>query len=184
MAGRGGVTIDSQGHHKWDGIVPSECQPNPSILRLDANFQWVEAREPLHADIYVAPNRTNGIGPGMPFAHSILKLNPSFGPIGLVPCAYGASNISEWQRGTKLYSQMMKRARASMKNNDATIGALLWWQGGADSEKQEDAMSFKAKTMKFFHDIRVDLKSPQLPILQVEIISYIDIDMHFVRKYI
>lgn len=58
MSGLGGVV-----NNTWDGIVPQECSPNPNILKLDANLQWVEATEPLHADIDV--NVTCGIDPGM-----------------------------------------------------------------------------------------------------------------------
>ncbi|CAI9115216.1 OLC1v1016058C1 [Oldenlandia corymbosa var. corymbosa] len=48
MAGRGGVKGGI-----WDGIVPQECQPNKSILRLSGNGLWEEAIEPLHKDIDV-----------------------------------------------------------------------------------------------------------------------------------
>ncbi|KAG9135331.1 hypothetical protein Leryth_015224 [Lithospermum erythrorhizon] len=43
MSGRGGVINGT-----WDGVVPSQCSPNPSILSLNAEFRWVEAQEPLH----------------------------------------------------------------------------------------------------------------------------------------
>ncbi|OMO69964.1 putative carbohydrate esterase, partial [Corchorus capsularis] len=46
MSGRGGVK-----HQHWDGVVPLECQPHPSILRLSANLDWEQANEPLHFDI-------------------------------------------------------------------------------------------------------------------------------------
>lgn len=56
MAGRGGVR-----HGKWDGNVPPECRPNPSILRLNPQLQWEEAHEPLHTGI--GPPKTQGWDP-------------------------------------------------------------------------------------------------------------------------
>ncbi|KAI4964460.1 hypothetical protein ZWY2020_005719 [Hordeum vulgare] len=64
MAGRGGVH-----QRRWDGVVPPECAPDPSILRLSASLAWEEAREPLHVDIDIAASR---VDPGMAFARAIL----------------------------------------------------------------------------------------------------------------
>ncbi|KAL8546009.1 hypothetical protein ACS0TY_005933 [Phlomoides rotata] len=47
-------------------------------------------REPtdlLHCDI--DPGKYCGVGPGMPFAKTILQRDHNFGLIGLVPCAVG-----------------------------------------------------------------------------------------------
>lgn len=48
MAGRGGVT-----GARWDGVVPPDSAPSPSVLRLTADLRWEEAREPLHQGIDV-----------------------------------------------------------------------------------------------------------------------------------
>ncbi|KAF2587675.1 hypothetical protein F2Q70_00033982 [Brassica cretica] len=74
MAGRGGVIKD---HHLnrwvWDKVVPSECSPDSSILRLRADLRWEEAREPLHADIDTG--KVCGVGPGMAFANAWILAN-------------------------------------------------------------------------------------------------------------
>jgi hypothetical protein len=89
MAGRGGV------HHKrWDGVVPPECAPSPSILRLSTALAWEEACEPIHADVA----KTCGVDPGMAFARAVfLGLQQPAGAagIGLVPCAVGRTAIRE-----------------------------------------------------------------------------------------
>ena len=159
MAGRGGVVNGA-----WDGIVPPQCQPNHSILRLSANLTWVLAQEPLHADIDA--NKTNGVGPGMAFANAVLSKDPTFGVIGLVPCAIGGTSISEWGRGTFLYKRLLRRAQAALQDG-GTIQALLWYQGEADTVNKADADSYQAKLERFFSDVREDLKSPMLPIIQV-----------------
>ena len=169
MAGRGGVVMAKTPDHKmlyWDQKVPYECRPNESIVRLAKNLTWELAREPLHHDIDF--NKINGIGPGMPFANSILAANQEFGVIGLVPCARGGSKISDWQRGSGqgYYEELISRAQNSAKNG-ASIEALLWFQGGSDAGNLEDAKSYKSRVSKFFTDVRADLNSPNLLILQV-----------------
>ncbi|RHN38454.1 putative SGNH hydrolase-type esterase domain-containing protein [Medicago truncatula] len=131
MAGRGGVVNDTTtGVTTWDGVVPLQCQPNPSIMKLNANLKWVEAHEPLHEDIDTL--KTNGVGPGMAFAKHVLEKNSGLGLVGLVPCAIGGTNISEWERGKVLYNHMMKRVKASLRD-DGNIRALLWFQGETDT---------------------------------------------------
>ncbi|OWM80687.1 hypothetical protein CDL15_Pgr006717 [Punica granatum] len=170
MAGRGGVTNDTAtGVTTWDGIVPPDCRPNPSILRLAANLTWMEAREPLHSDIDY--NKTNGVGPGMAFVHAILRAAKlEFGLVGLVPCAVGGTKITEWQRGTVLYDQMTRRAQAALRGG-GRIRAVLWYQGESDTLEREDAELYKRRLEGLFVDLVADLQSPGLPIIQVALAS-------------
>ncbi|XP_050366834.1 probable carbohydrate esterase At4g34215 [Argentina anserina] len=172
MAGRGGVVNDTTtGITTWDGVIPHECRPNPSIFRFSANLSWVEAREPLHADIDL--EKTNGIGPGMPFANALLT-NSAVGAIGLVPCAIGGTNLSQWERGSFLYEQMIRRAKAAsldVSRNGGSITGVLWYQGESDTTSIEDAQSYKDRLETFFGDLRLALKYPMLPIIQVAIAS-------------
>ncbi|KAK7283276.1 hypothetical protein RIF29_12691 [Crotalaria pallida] len=177
MAGRGGVMNNTaSGIATWDGVVPPQCSPNPSILRLNAQLEWEEAHEPLHQDI--DSKKINGIGPGMAFANTILEKRPGFGVVGLVPCAIGGTNISEWERGKVLYHHMMKRVKASLIDG-GSIRALLWYQGESDTVNLNDAQSYQRRIHKFFLDVRNDLQSPLLPIIQVALASgegpYVDI---------
>ncbi|KAL0545593.1 hypothetical protein IC582_015482 [Cucumis melo] len=170
MAGRGGVTNGTLTHQPtWDGVVPPQCSPTPYILRFAADLTWVEAREPLHADIDFL--KTNGIGPGMPFANAILMDKPGGRTvIGLVPCAIGGTSIKEWQKGSNLYNHLLSRAEASVLRG-GKIKALLWYQGESDTENAEDSELYGGRLKKFLTDIRSDLKIPLLPIIQVGIAS-------------
>lgn len=161
MSGRGGVI-----NATWDGTVPPECRPNPAILRLNANLHWEEAEEPLHRDIDV--NKPCGIGPGMSFSNSVLRRDPGIGLIGLVPCAIGGTNISEWRRGGTLYNQLLRRAEAAVEGGGGgLIRAILWYQGESDTESIEDAKLYRRRLHRFFTDVRSDLMSPVLPVIQV-----------------
>ncbi|CAO2833961.1 unnamed protein product [Amaranthus hypochondriacus] len=161
MAGRGGVK-----NGKWDGFIPPECNPNPKILRFTAQNSWVLAHEPLHVDIDVG--KTCGVGPGMGFAHGLLILGGSeIGSIGLVPCAVGGTKISEWGRGTVLYDQLVRRAKAA----GGKIGGVLWYQGESDTVNVEDAEGYKGRMEKFIGDLRSDLALPSLLVIQVALAS-------------
>lgn len=157
MAGRGGVHGG-----KWDGNVPPECRPNPSILRLNAQMQWEEAQEPVHVGIDVG--HTCGVGPAMAFANHVI--GPVGGPVGLVPCAAGGTRIAQWGRGSRLYNRLIERANRSVSDG-GTIRALLWYQGESDTVRKEDADSYKARLETFFSDLRSDLRLPSLLIIQV-----------------
>ncbi|XP_023746656.1 probable carbohydrate esterase At4g34215 isoform X1 [Lactuca sativa] len=163
MSGRGGVVNST-----WDGYIPPESSPNPAILRLTANLTWEPAAEPIHRDIDIA--KVCGVGPGMAFANYLLRKNPSIGVVGLVPCAIGGTNISEWVRGGYLYKQMMRRAAAAVAGG-GTIRGLLWYQGESDTLTLEDAEAYKNRLRRFFFDVREDLRLPVLPIVQVALAS-------------
>ncbi|KAL6650367.1 hypothetical protein ACP70R_009292 [Stipagrostis hirtigluma subsp. patula] len=171
MAGRGGVR-----HGRWDGVVPPECAPDPHVLRLSAGLQWVAAMEPLHADIDTT--KVCGVGPGMAFARAVLprlqdKLPPGSGGfevgLGLVPCAVGGTAIREWARGTRLYEQMVRRARAAAEHGE--VEAVLWYQGESDTESGAAAEAYRGNVERLIADVREDLGMPQLPFIQVALAS-------------
>ncbi|CAJ1977385.1 unnamed protein product [Sphenostylis stenocarpa] len=167
MAGRGGV-IRANDSKYWDRVVPPECHPHPSILRLAATLQWEPANEPLHVDIDTT--KVCGVGPGMAFANA---LRPRVGDeVGLVPCAVGGTAIREWARGEELYKNMVKRAKESVKGQESCeIKALVWYQGESDTISEEDAAVYKDNMETLIHNVRQDLNLPSLPIIQVALAS-------------
>ncbi|KAL6636479.1 hypothetical protein ACP70R_024051 [Stipagrostis hirtigluma subsp. patula] len=162
MGGRGGATSGA-----WDGVVPPECAPSPRILRLSPALRWEEAREPLHAGIDL--HNVLGVGPGMPFAHALLRSRalPPHAVLGLVPCAQGATPIAAWSRGTPLYARMLARARAALAAGHGNLAALLWYQGEADTIRREDAELYTGRMEQFVRDVRRDLGVPDLLVIQV-----------------
>ncbi|WCJ35488.1 hypothetical protein M5689_016743 [Euphorbia peplus] len=169
MAGRGGVSINPiTGNMTWNGIVPPQSQPNPSILRLNTNLEWVLAEEPLHVDIDY--NKTNGVGPGMVFANAILGKDPTVGVVGLVPCAIGGTNISQWAKGGFLYGELVRRTEAALKSG-GVIRGMLWYQGESDTKVEEETQFYKGRLREFFEDFRGDMHHPLLRIIQVSLAS-------------
>ncbi|XP_059454899.1 probable carbohydrate esterase At4g34215 [Corylus avellana] len=167
MSGRGGNHNDTKNIVRWDGKIPPECASNKNILRLNANKTWVPAHEPLHKDIDVL--KTCGIGPGMPFANEILSKVPTFGTIGLVPCAIGGTRIAMWGRGTVLNNRLVDRAKASL-NGGGKIRALLWFQGESDTS-DNDSKLYKGRLENFINNLRQDLNISNLPVIMVAICS-------------
>jgi hypothetical protein len=157
MAGRGGVV----GSH-WDGMVPPECAPNPSILRLSPQLRWEEAHEPLHNGI--DSNRTCGVGPGMSFANALLR-SGQFPVIGLVPCAVGGTRMADWAKGTDLYSDLVRRSRVALETG-GRIGAVLWYQGESDTVRWADANEYARRMAMLVRNLRADLAMPHLLLIQ------------------
>ncbi|PHT83499.1 putative carbohydrate esterase [Capsicum annuum] len=182
MSGRGGVVNHGQNgmvNETWDGVIPPECQSNLNILKLNAGFQWVEAQEPLHQDIDLG--KVCGVGPGMSFANSVLKRDPNIGVIGLVPCAIGGTNISEWARGGVLYNHMIRRTEAALQGGGKLQG-LLWYQGESDTQSLEDAKLYRFRLKRLFKNVLHDLQSPSLPVIQVALASSLGPYMEQIRK--
>ncbi|KAM7497743.1 hypothetical protein LguiA_022157 [Lonicera macranthoides] len=100
-------------NNTWDGVVPPKSKSNPSIFCLSASLKWEDARVALHADIDV--NKTCGVRPAMAFANTILEREGGIGGVGLVPCAVGGTQISEWARGSRFYKDILRRARVFVK---------------------------------------------------------------------
>ncbi|KAL2650579.1 hypothetical protein R1flu_018707 [Riccia fluitans] len=172
MSGRGGVVTLDNRTRIWDQVVPEEANPPASclILRLSAELQWEIAKEPLHYDI--DHDKVCGVGPGLVFAASFLRLLKEKGEetntIGLVPCAIGGTSIVEWEKGGRLYEQMINRAKSALRGG-GTLKALLWYQGESDAVTKELAEAYQTRLERFFTDVRYDLKAENLPILQVKI---------------
>lgn len=118
-------------------------------------------------------NATCGLGPGMSFANRLLQRAPGLGPLGLVPCAVGGprgTKISEWGRGGFLYKQLLRRATAA-RSGGGLIGGVLWFQGESDTVNELDARMYGRRLINLFNNLRADLGSPLLPIVQVAITS-------------
>ena len=132
---------------------------NPRILALDAEGQWVVARDPIHGkDGRTIP----GAGPGIAFAAEMLKVNPKV-TIGLVPCAVGGMPLKRWVKEGDLYERAVARAKAVFQTG--VIKGVLWHQGETDTTKPEWANAYEPRLTQMLKDLRQDLGLPDLPVV-------------------
>jgi hypothetical protein len=92
--------------------------------------------------------------------------------VGLIPCSRGATRISAWlktdidQPRDTLFGSCINRIKTVSPAN-GKLRAVLFWQGGSDSIKQETAVMWKDRFTAFVTDLRRDLDSPDLPIILI-----------------
>ena len=159
MAGRG-------------ALEPAALADEPRILALNTNGQWVVARDPLHQK----DGRTEpGVGPGMSFAREMLKADTNI-VVGLVPCAVGGTPLRRWVKGADLYERAISRAKLAAQSG--MISGVLWHQGESDSDKKENAETYKARLMKMFQDLRADLGTPNLPVVVGQLGEFLPPEKH------
>ncbi|KAH0461411.1 hypothetical protein IEQ34_008986 [Dendrobium chrysotoxum] len=102
--------------------------------------------------------------PRIPFAHALLSFYPPGAEIGLVPCAGGGSTLTDWARGSRLYSQLVRRTKESVYGGGCEIKAVIWFHGKSDalSEEATATAAYGSRMKKFIGDLRrprfVDLR--------------------------
>ena len=109
-----------------------------------------------------------GLGLGYSFAKEILASGAVDGPVGLVPCAFGGSALSRWEKQPgladawegdarnipgsgeangkidgDLYARMARRTKLALKQRpDAVLRGVLFHQGESDTNTIELAESY------------------------------------------
>ncbi|KAH0462339.1 hypothetical protein IEQ34_009914 [Dendrobium chrysotoxum] len=109
--------------------------------------------------------------PRIPFAHALLSFYPPGAEIGLVPCAGGGSTLTDWARGSRLYSQLVRRTKESVYGGGCEIKAVIWFHGKSDalSEEATATAAYGSRMKKFIGDLRCELGLPSLSFIQVAI---------------
>ncbi|MCO5593847.1 hypothetical protein L7F22_047865 [Adiantum nelumboides] len=157
-----------------------DCLPTPGATEEEGVLSLTKARfirvilEPRLSSVRfcVQAGKVCGLGPGLVFAASLLRqlkeLKESVPSIGLVPCAVGGTQIKQWEKGSRLYEQMIHRAKHAIASS-GTLKALLWYQGESDTYSSETVKKFPGRLKSLFMNIRQDLQNDDLPIIQVGI---------------
>jgi len=129
--------------------------PDPQVGAFSPKGRWIVAIEPIGAG-------GTGFGPGTFFAVEMRKADPSV-QIGLVQCAVGGTPLSRWVKGADLYENAVRRVELAMQAG--ILKGVLWHQGESDSSSPTLASSYEARLKQMFENLRVDLGSPDLPIV-------------------
>lgn len=113
-------------------------------------------------------DRTRGASSAMTFAKRMAATTGV--PIGLIPCARGATSLEKWSPAGKaagpvsLYGSMLQRCMAV----GGRIRGVLWYQGESDAI-EGNATGYGARFQDFIRSLRADLGDPELPVYYVQI---------------
>ena len=156
------VLLAGQSNMAGRGFVEdADKVPNPRILMLNRDLEWVPAVDPVHYD-----KKTAGVGPGKHFAELLAESDPTI-TVGLIPTACGGSSIAVWKPGAYFkstkshpYDDCLKRARRAMQ--DGTLKVILWHQGESDCNKKK-ADAYEKAFGEFVKRLRADLGAADVP---------------------
>jgi sialate O-acetylesterase len=181
------------------GRYKFKLHPSPEVMMFNMDNTWMVAEEPLHrifdsdhpviqhyaekvhqvTSKHFLENRAKskldatsvqlvGTGMGIPFAHALHK---GLGrPVGLIPCAYGGTLMSDWDPALKdktnesLYGYMLQRARMV----GGPISGIIWDQGEGDASYVDKAPAYEQNMLTLIDSVRRDLGQPDLPFILVQ----------------
>ena len=152
MAGRGNL-----------GEVKPIRNPMCYMLRMG---RWQPMCEPVNPDRAIFEGRfRSGVSLAASFADDYAKYFQR--PVGLIPCADGGTNISQWQPGELNYDHAVMQAKLAMRTS--RLVAVLWHQGESDCQSDEDVAAYQQRFVRMVIRLRQDLGMPELPVILGEI---------------
>ncbi|SDT95757.1 sialate O-acetylesterase [Verrucomicrobium sp. GAS474] len=177
------------GQSNMEGISNREgaARPHPLIQAFSMRRVWRQAAEPLHiipespdtshAATQCTPqqgeilrrNTPKGVGPGLHFAHEMVKRSGSV-PQALICTAHGGTSMTQWDpakkglKGGSLYGSMLLSVRATGQ----PVAGVLWYQGESDADPAAAAL-YRDRMRKLVAASRRDLRQPRLPWVVVQI---------------
>lgn len=152
MAGRGKISDENQ-------------YMNPNVF-LFKNNTWVVAKEPFHHDLPTA-----GAGLAASFGDLISKKYSK--KMGLIPCAFGGSTISQWQPGEVIYENAVKSVIDAQKSS--VLKGILWHQGENDScLTLEHTKIYEKAFNSFFSSLLNAISAKDIPFIIGELGRFLD----------
>ncbi|MBL8218908.1 MAG: sialate O-acetylesterase [Bryobacterales bacterium] len=136
-------------------------QPHEKVRMQLEDGKWKKAEEPLHERKEGPDGEALGAGPGLTFAREMVERSGV--PIGLIPCAKGGTNLTQWDPAKKglgrgsLYGALMERVAAA----GGRVAGILWYQGEADS-RDTRASLYAERFRQLVASLRADLHAPGL----------------------
>lgn len=140
---------------------PGEVPPveNGRLFML-RNGRWQPLAEPVNYDRPFA-----GVSLAVSFADEYQK---KFGvDVGLIPCADGGSSLEDWTAGGQLYTHAVYQTRLAQSLSE--VRGILWHQGEADSNDEEQARTYAPRFMKILSALREDCALQRVPVVLGEL---------------
>ncbi len=127
---------------------------------------WEKMCEPIN------PDGTNSLFPleggvtlAASFAEEMAKHTGK--KIGLIPCAVGGTEISQWMPGEILYDHAVSLPKLAMRTS--TLGGIIWHQGENDAASDEKVMKYKENFLTMIKSLKKDLELGDIPIVLGEL---------------
>ncbi|MBO5930364.1 MAG: sialate O-acetylesterase, partial [Clostridia bacterium] len=151
MAGRGDF-----------GEVPLIENNRCYMLRMG---RWQPMSEPINVDRDVLNSRFHsGVGLAASFADETSKYFDI--DVGLIPCADGGTQISQWQPGEALYEHAVAMTKLAMRSSE--LGGIIWHQGESDCHNF-NYEEYKRMFLNLMTNLRKELNAEQKPLIIGEI---------------
>ena len=145
-------------------MAAGDNQPVPHVLKMRLakkgdEPKWAPGAHPLHPN---RPNKKKRYGLGMSFAQTYVADKPGV-VVGLIPMAWGGRGVAQLDKGSEIYSDAIRHAKASMQAG--TLKGVLWHQGESDTVEREKTDVYEKKLHRLIEDVRKDLGDGQLPFI-------------------
>jgi len=152
MAGRGDL-----------GQVKPIRNPLCYMLRMG---RWQPMCEPVNPDRAIFEGRfRSGVSLAASFADEYTRYYHS--PVGLIPCADGGTEISQWMPGQLLYDHAVMQTGLAMRTSK--LHAVLWHQGESECHSAETVAAYRERFLKMITCLRKDLGAEKVPVILGEL---------------
>ena len=146
------------------GLAAGDTQPVPHVLKMlyskeGAEPKWAPGAHPLHPR---RPNKKPRFGPGISFAEAYVANKPGI-VVGLIPMAWGGRSIEQLGKGSEIYNDAIRHAKAAMQAG--TLKGVLWHQGESDTVEQTRTDAYEKRLHCLIEDTRKDLGNLRLPFI-------------------
>jgi len=151
-------------------VEPGDTLPDPRILTITEDREWILAKEPLH---FYEP-RLTGLDCGLSFGRELLKHVPDSVSIALIPCAVGGSSMQQWlgdslHRGVQLLGNL--KENVVFAKQYGSIKGVLWHQGESDAKSGLIPL-YGQRLEKLISIFRGIVQQDDLPVLIGELGSF------------
>ena len=173
------------GQSNMEGIgyyrdIAGELRQRPELRQFSLDNEHWELAEPRLHRGWMCPEpfmqnhfkghggvHVRGVGPGFYFAEAMHARTGL--PQGVIPCALGGSNLSQWDPDAKedipnLYQITMNRIKLS----GGRVRGIFWYQGCAEANPTGVEL-FTGRMQRLIAAFREALGEPELPFVQVQI---------------
>ena len=145
------------------GFLTEAPDVDTSRIRILRNGRWQPMFRP------VVPDRiTSGVCLAESFAAAYAKKYDV--DVGLIPCADGGTQISQWLPESLLYDHAVLQAKLAQRTS--TIAGVLWHQGESDCVEDRIA-PYEGRLRLVITAIRKDLGLEDVPFLLGELGTYL-----------